>query len=138
MMFEVTWLNYKDIRQPHDDTMNTHTIAKGNCNNMNREMAGKITSDVKGREEVTAAVAKELNATSNGMPLQSAIFQDYAVSENAAQISIETPTVTMPIFFNNLSSWLLRTSKILRIKLYSHAYNLILSRQVRAIKCCLA
>jgi hypothetical protein len=31
---------------------------------MNKEMAGKITSDVRGLLEIAAAVAKELNATS--------------------------------------------------------------------------
>jgi hypothetical protein len=31
---------------------------------MNKDIAGKITSDVRGLLEVTAAVAKELNATS--------------------------------------------------------------------------
>jgi len=53
------------------------TIAKGNCNSMKREIAGKITSEVKGRGETTAAVAKEANATSNGMPVQRAIFPAY-------------------------------------------------------------
>jgi hypothetical protein len=38
-------------------------IAKGNCNNMNREMQGKILSEVNGASEVKAAVANELNAT---------------------------------------------------------------------------
>ena len=44
---------------------------------MNNEIAGNITSEVKGLDEVTAAVAKELKATSRGIPLQRAIFHDY-------------------------------------------------------------
>jgi hypothetical protein len=44
---------------------------------MNNEIAGKIISDVKGFEDVRAAVAKELKATRRGIPLQRAIFQDY-------------------------------------------------------------
>jgi hypothetical protein len=36
---------------------------------MNNDIAGKMTSDVKALEEVSAATAKELNATSKGIPL---------------------------------------------------------------------
>jgi len=43
---------------------------------MNREIAGKMMSEVRGLEDVSAAVAKELNATRRGIPLQRAIFQD--------------------------------------------------------------
>lgn len=39
------------------------TMARGNCNNMNREMAGKMISDVSGLSETYVAVTKELNAT---------------------------------------------------------------------------
>ena len=39
-------------------------MAKGNCKSMNKEIAGKITSDVRGLLEIAAEVAKELNATS--------------------------------------------------------------------------
>jgi hypothetical protein len=42
---------------------------------MNSDMAGKITSDVKTAEEVRAAVAKELNATSKGMPLHNVVLK---------------------------------------------------------------
>jgi hypothetical protein len=41
--FDITWLN----------------IAKGNWRSMNKEMAGKMISDVNGRDEVEAAVAKD-------------------------------------------------------------------------------
>jgi len=44
---------------------------------MKREIAGKITSEVKGRVETAAAVAKEANATSKGIPDQRAIFPAY-------------------------------------------------------------
>ena len=44
---------------------------------MKREIAGKITSGVKGRVETAAAVAKEANATSNGIPVQRVIFPAY-------------------------------------------------------------
>ena len=44
---------------------------------MNNEIAGKIMSEVKGFELVMAAVAKELNATSRGMPVQRAILHDF-------------------------------------------------------------
>ena len=44
---------------------------------MNNEIAGKIISDVRGFEDVRAAVAKELKATRRGIPLQRAILQDY-------------------------------------------------------------
>lgn len=52
-----------------------HTIARGNCKSINNAMAGKMTSDVRGLEEVSAAVAKELKATSKGIPLQRAELQ---------------------------------------------------------------
>ena len=39
------------------------TMARGNCNSMNKDIAGNITSLVNGFEETLAAVAKELNAT---------------------------------------------------------------------------
>ena len=43
------------------------TIANGNCKSMKRDIAGKILSDVKGDEDVKAAVANELNATKTGV-----------------------------------------------------------------------
>ncbi len=39
---------------------------------MNKEIAGNMTSDVNGFEEVAAATANELKATSRGTPLHSA------------------------------------------------------------------
>jgi len=41
---------------------------------MNKEIAGKIISDVRGFGETKAAVASELKATSNGMPVHRAMF----------------------------------------------------------------
>lgn len=52
-------------------------MARGNWSNMKSEIAGKITSDVKGLSCVAAAVAKELNATSRGMPDHIVMFIDY-------------------------------------------------------------
>ena len=52
-------------------------MASGNCKSMNKEIAGKIMSEVRGFEDVNAAVAKELKATRRGIPLQRAIFKDY-------------------------------------------------------------
>lgn len=43
---------------------------------MNNEMAGKMTSEVSGFDDVTAAVAKELNATSSGIPVHKVILSD--------------------------------------------------------------
>lgn len=40
------------------------TIARGNCSSMKTEIAGNIMSLVSGLEDILAAVAKELNATS--------------------------------------------------------------------------
>ncbi len=39
-------------------------MANGNWRSMNREIAGKILSEVRGVSEVNAATANELNATS--------------------------------------------------------------------------
>lgn len=50
----------------------SHTMASGNCKSINNAIAGKMTSDVKGLDEVNAAVAKELNATSKGIPFHKA------------------------------------------------------------------
>lgn len=52
-------------------------MAKGNCNSINKDIAGKIISGVRGFDEVTAAVAKELKATNSGIPLQRAILHAY-------------------------------------------------------------
>jgi hypothetical protein len=43
---------------------------------MNKEMAGKMTSDVRGRDEVEAAVAKDAKATSNGIPVNNVVLND--------------------------------------------------------------
>jgi hypothetical protein len=42
---------------------------------MNREMAGKMMSDVSGFEEVKAALAKELKATSKGIPVHNVVLR---------------------------------------------------------------
>ena len=52
------------------------TISRGNCKSINNDIAGKIKSEVRGLEDMVAAVAKELNATSKGIPLHRAIFAD--------------------------------------------------------------
>jgi len=52
------------------------TISSGNCKSMNNDIAGKIKSEVRGLEDMVAAVAKELNATSKGIPLHIAILAD--------------------------------------------------------------
>ena len=70
------------------------TIAKGNWRSIKRDMAGKMTSEVRGIEDVNAAAAKELNATSTvaivrqsnqktldhvqGIPLQIVVFNAYS------------------------------------------------------------
>ena len=40
------------------------TMARGNCKSKNKEIAGNILSEVKGCDDVAAATAKELKATS--------------------------------------------------------------------------
>ena len=52
------------------------TISRGNCKSINSDIEGKIKSEVRGLEETTATVAKELNATTKGIPLQNAMWQD--------------------------------------------------------------
>ena len=52
------------------------TISKGNCKSINNDIAGKIKSEVRGLEDMVAAVAKELKATSKGIPLHRAILAD--------------------------------------------------------------
>jgi hypothetical protein len=42
---------------------------------MNNEIAGNITSEVRGFEFVTAAVAKELKATKRGIPLHNVVLR---------------------------------------------------------------
>ena len=61
------------------------TIASGNCSSMNNEIAGNIMSLVNGFEDILAAVAKELNATSTARhPTRS--------NNNQGAPSLETPT----------------------------------------------
>ena len=52
------------------------TISRGNCKSINNDIAGKIKSEVRGLEDMVAAVAKELNATSKGIPLHRAMLED--------------------------------------------------------------
>ena len=52
------------------------TISKGNCKSINNDIAGKIKSEVRGLDDMVAAVAKELKATSKGIPLHRAILAD--------------------------------------------------------------
>ena len=52
------------------------TISRGNCKSINNDIAGKIKSEVRGLEDMVAAVAKELNATNKGNPLHRAILAD--------------------------------------------------------------
>ena len=52
------------------------TISKGNCKSINSDIEGKIKSEVRGFEDTAATVAKELNATTKGIPLQKAMWQD--------------------------------------------------------------
>ena len=56
-------LHSKDVNKKIYIIKDDPTIAKGNCKSMNKEMDGKITSEVKGTGEETAATAKELKAT---------------------------------------------------------------------------
>jgi hypothetical protein len=53
---------------------------------MNKKIAGKIMSEVRGFEDVSAAVANELKVTRRGIPLQRAIFQDYMGCEQIKRI----------------------------------------------------
>ena len=52
------------------------TVFKGNCKSINKDIEGKIKSEVRGLEDTMAAVAKELNATSKGIPFDTAMLQD--------------------------------------------------------------
>lgn len=53
-----------------------HTIARGNCNSMKSEIAGKMTSEVRGLLDVAAATTKELNATKSGTKVQRLLLYD--------------------------------------------------------------
>jgi hypothetical protein len=52
------------------------TICRGYLKSINNDIAGKIKSEVRGLEDTIATVAKEPNATSEGIPLQKAMLQD--------------------------------------------------------------
>ena len=52
------------------------TISRGSCKSINNDIAGKIKSEVRGLEDMVADVAKELNATTKGIPLHRAILAD--------------------------------------------------------------
>jgi hypothetical protein len=52
------------------------TICRGSLKSINSDIAGKIKSKVRGLEDTIATVAKELNATSEGIPLQKAMWMD--------------------------------------------------------------
>ena len=54
------------------------TIANGNCNNMNSEIAGKMISEVIGLLDVAAATTNELKATKSGMKVHKLLL--YACS----------------------------------------------------------
>jgi hypothetical protein len=76
MMFDVTWLNCRiQLLVTFEQEVLFHTIARGNCKSMNNAIAGNMTSEVRGRDEVRAAVAKELNATSRGIPLHKVVLK---------------------------------------------------------------
>jgi hypothetical protein len=47
---------------------------------MNKDIAGKITSDVSCFSPVIAATAKELKATRRGMPPHSVWLKDYTIA----------------------------------------------------------
>jgi hypothetical protein len=83
MIFDVTWAIYimqKVITAKDMQAMAVLTIAKGNWSNINSEIAGKIISEVRGRDEATAAVANEAKATRRGIPVQSVILPAYILS----------------------------------------------------------
>jgi hypothetical protein len=52
------------------------TIRRGYLKSINSDIAGKIKSEVRGLEDTIATIAKELNATSGGIPFQKANWQD--------------------------------------------------------------
>lgn len=80
MMLEVTWANYEWVSCQLEGAFEgeARTMANGNCNNMNKLMAGNMTSLVRGWSETMAAVAKELKATRIGMPLHRVMLKLYA------------------------------------------------------------
>lgn len=80
MMFEVTWLNYIQRELMIQRTKYiADTMARGNCSSMNNEIAGNMMSEVRGFDDTAAAVAKELKATSRGIPLQSDVLSAFPI-----------------------------------------------------------
>ena len=72
-------------------------MARGNCRSMKREIAGKMTSDVKGVVEVTAATAKELKATKTIILLSVAIRRPLKSKTYGVYRSTKTYLVTMKV-----------------------------------------
>jgi len=75
--FNDVWRHLTNLRKHVQRRLQTRivmwlTIARGNCRSINKEIAGNMMSDVSGFEEVAAATANELKATSRGTPLHSA------------------------------------------------------------------
>jgi hypothetical protein len=54
------------VRQLWTKIIESLTIANGNCNNIKSEIAGKMTSEVRGLLDVAAATTNELKATKSG------------------------------------------------------------------------
>ena len=79
IILDVTRLTCGRIKGENEYTVTVdkyRTISRGNCKSINSDIAGKIKSEVRGLEDTTATVAKELNATTKGIPLQKAMWQD--------------------------------------------------------------
>ena len=123
---------------------------------MNTEIAGNIMSLVNGLEDILAAVAKELNATSTARyPTRSdnnlgtlggtyverhpKVLCSVPISTSSkfnrrGRVGRQTLTEYIPIFLSILSSSSLRTNNTRRRNACSQAYNLILNtQQVRSI-----
>jgi len=116
---------------------------------MNNEIAGNIMSLVNGFEDILAAVAKELNATSTArhptrsdsnlcdlggtyMECQPKVLCSLPVFESSdfnrrGRVGGQTRTEQIPIFLSILSSSSLRTNNTRRRNACSQAYNLILN-----------
>ena len=73
---DVTRLTCRNLGEKKYTIGKYRTISRGNCKSMNSDIEGKIKSEVRGLDDTTATVAKELNATTKGIPLQNAMWQD--------------------------------------------------------------
>jgi hypothetical protein len=63
-MLEVTSPSCHEVSKPPTPGRKwKRTIAIGNCSSTNRDIAGKMISEVRGLEEIRAAIAKEQNPT---------------------------------------------------------------------------